>query len=370
MSNENRDYRNIGSGYAAVLRRRQQVRTKFMRRLIFTGMILIAVAFLIMSGFYIYYDNAVSTTSGGELPAEFATASAIKDDVINILMCGIDYEEGRSEDEYFGMTDVILYVHYDSKGGKISMFQIPRDTYVGKKYKTGGTDKINGVYAHNTDGSMAALAKVIYDDFGLPVDHYITINMEALKAVVNAIDGLDMYIPRDIWDKKTGKLVAAQGDLFIDGTTAEYIVRNRNYANADIDRLSVQRYFYAALFRKFKGFPIGDIIKLMPYYVTFVETDMSLARLGSIARAFMSIEAENILVAKMPGEGYRIDNDIEVFSTHKSATADLLNLYFRTYGEPIPADELGLIELANTNNYLDGSVQIMSGIIDKEEVMK
>ena len=55
---------------------------------------------------------------------EVKTAEEYKGDVVNILVCGIDYEEGRnySNDPTSndGMTDMILYVQFDIKNGALS----------------------------------------------------------------------------------------------------------------------------------------------------------------------------------------------------------------------------------------------------------
>ena len=49
------------------------------------------------------------------------------------LVCGIDFEEGRSYSDTSsndGMTDMILYCQFDIKGGALRMLQIPRNTLV------------------------------------------------------------------------------------------------------------------------------------------------------------------------------------------------------------------------------------------------
>ena len=41
--------------------------------------------------------------------------------------------------------------------------------------------------------------------------------------------------------------------VYLDGASAEFFVRCRHgdgYANSDIDRLNMQRYFYAGLFKR------------------------------------------------------------------------------------------------------------------------
>ena len=129
-------------------------------------------------------ENAPSITE------EIQTLEEYKGDVVNILVCGIDYEEGRnySNDPTSndGMTDMILYCQFDIKGGALRMLQIPRNSLVctksrkvalsnGKTYAATNY-QINSVALSN-GGSIAALAEVIYDQYKLPVDYYVTVDM-------------------------------------------------------------------------------------------------------------------------------------------------------------------------------------------------
>lgn len=194
---------------------------------------------------------------------EIQTAEEYKGDVVNILVCGIDYEEGRnySKDPSAndGMTDMILYCQFDVKGSALRMLQIPRNSLVttanrkielsnGKTYSASNY-QINSVALSN-GGSIAALAEVIYDQFKLPIDYYVTVDMQALVEVVDNFGGIEVYIPHDM---SYGGSALKQGYRNLDGKSAEFFVRCRHgqgYANADIDRLNMQRYFYAGLFKR------------------------------------------------------------------------------------------------------------------------
>ncbi len=332
-------------------------------------------------GAYMYLDSLVGTSISGVLPSEIATSPELRNDIVNILVAGIDFEEGRGSDPSQGLTDLIMYVSYDIKAQKISIFQIPRDTYIGSNYDTGtgpGALKINALYSNADDPNdrIGALAQCIYDQFKLPIDYYVTINMESFKGVVDAMGGVEIYAPRDIYQKDANGVTMSDptfvaGNYYtVDGAHAEVFVRSREYALADIDRLLVQRYFYAGLYKKFVSLPISDLIKLMPYYVSFVTTDMDLATMGSIAMSAMNVPPENIIIATLPGEGFNEYFDIvgqtsAYFSAHYSPTYQILNDYFRPYSDPVPAEELGIIEYVKQYE-LDGSVQSMGTIIDNE----
>ena len=83
-------------------------------------------------------DSIRPDDSAPSIVEEIQTAEEYKGDVVNILVCGIDYEEGRSygdSESNDGMTDMILYCQFDIKGGALRMLQIPRNTLVATKNK-------------------------------------------------------------------------------------------------------------------------------------------------------------------------------------------------------------------------------------------
>lgn len=346
---------------AALARRKKAARAKRRRRWLTALVAVLLGCGVVCFAVYNLLNNLV-TGGAAALPDNIGTEDALKGDVVNILCAGIDFEEGREYPNGMGFTDVILYVTFDMKANKISMLQIPRDTYVGDAVNTGGTGKINAVALRGeTDPPIAALANLINEQFKLPVDYYMTIDMDAFKAVINAIGGIEVTIPKDIVDD-SGNILPA-GTHKIDGDTAEFMVRQRhNYGNADIGRLEMQRYMYSALLKTFKSFPLSDIIKVMPAYIQYVKTDINLAKMCSLAGKVLKVESEDILMFTMPGEACTV-NGQSVYTAHLEATAEILNEHFRPYSDPVSASELGLIELQNTvSSVNDGTGQSMESI--------
>ena len=84
-------------------------------------------------------DSIRPDDSTPTIEEEVKTDEEYKGDVVNILVCGIDYEEGRSYSNdptsNDGMTDMILYVQFDIKNGALRMLQIPRNSLVTTKNK-------------------------------------------------------------------------------------------------------------------------------------------------------------------------------------------------------------------------------------------
>lgn len=80
-------------------------------------------------GLYQWVVHSISPEGGNPTINEIInTPTEYKGDVVNVLVCGIDYEEGRaytSDGSNDGMTDMIMYVNFDVANHKINMLQIP-----------------------------------------------------------------------------------------------------------------------------------------------------------------------------------------------------------------------------------------------------
>ena len=293
------------------------------------------------------------------------TPKELQGDQANILVCGIDYEEGRaySNDPTSndGMTDMIMYVHFDLKGHKISMMQIPRNTFVGDSVpNTNG--QINSVAL--AGGSVDALAQVIYDQFKLPVDYYVTIDMQSLKEIVDTFGGVRVYVPHDM---AYGGSSLQQGYQTLNGDAAEFFVRNRHgegYANSDLDRLTMQRYFYSGLLRRFRTMTVWDVAKLLPVFRNYVKTDMSAGTMVSMGVSLLKVDSANIMMCRTPEYGStQYYNNSSVINAASKETADLLNQYFRTYTEPV--NELNLASWYPSSSFYDANISYM-GALDNE----
>ena len=349
----------------------------------------------VISGVVVYAVNMVNKVEDNLKPEENATSlveeiqtlEEYKGDVVNILVCGIDYEEGRaysSDGSNDGMTDMILYCQFDIKGGALRMLQIPRNSLVatqnrkitlsnGKTYAATNY-QINSVALSN-GGDIAALAEVIYDQYKLPIDYYVTIDMQALVEMVDNFGGIEVYIPHDM---SFAGSVLKQGYRNLDGASAEFFVRCRHgegYANSDIDRLNMQRYFYAGLFKRVRSMGVTDVIAQLPLiFNNYIHTDMDLTTIAKMLVSFTRIDSANIMLAQTPvfmgvpnvGKTSSFDG-YSCVVPDAGSIAELLNTYFRNYTGPVSAEEMNLV----TNNWPHGTASTSANVqfvgqLDKE----
>ena len=309
-------------------------------------------------------ENLRPEEDAPSITEEIQTLEEYKGDVVNILVCGIDYEEGRnySNDPTSndGMTDMILYCQFDIKGGALRMLQIPRNSIVctksrkvalsnGKTYAATNY-QINSVALSN-GGSVAALAEVIYDQYKLPVDYYVTVDMQALVEMVDNFGGIEVYIPHDM---SFAGSALKQGYRNLDGTSAEFFVRCRHgqgYSNSDIDRLNMQRYFYAGLFKRVRSMGITDVLNQLPLvFNNYIHTDMDLTTIAKMLVSFTRIDSANIMLAQTPVfmgvPNVGVTDTFDGYSCvvpDAGSIAELLNTYFRNYTGPVSASELNLV---------------------------
>ena len=332
-------------------------------------------------------ENIKSEENAASLVEEIQTLEEYKGDVVNILVCGIDYEEGRaysSDGTNDGMTDMILYCQFDIKGGALRMLQIPRNSLVatkgrkvnlsnGKTYAVSNY-QINSVALSN-GGNIAALAEVIYDQYKLPIDYYVTIDMQALVEMVDNFGGIEVYIPHDM---SFAGSALKQGYRNLDGSAAEFFVRCRHgegYSNSDIDRLNMQRYFYAGLFKRVRSMGITDVLSQLDLvFSNYIHTDMDLTTIAKMLVSFTRIDSANIMLAQTPvfmgvpnvGKTDSFDG-YSCVVPDAGSIAELLNTYFRNYTGPVSAEELNLV----TSDWPHGTASTSANVqfvgqLDKE----
>lgn len=366
----------------------QRRRNVWARRVGVGALCVVLTITLLAGGAYLYVDSLIRESDFGSVDGA-PSASAVQADapektdivppdfagVRNILVLGLDYEsEGPVvRDEKHPNTDMILYVRLDGNAHTARMLQFPRDIFVAEA--GGSAGKINGILAANVDGGngLGALKNYIESNFGLPIDDYITIDMDALVEMVDAFDGVEVYVPQDMryYNTKTGALEGEllQGWRKLRGKECEYFLRYRQgLVRGDLDRLVMQRLFYAALFRRLKEAAVVDIVKLLPVAQQYIRTDIATLDLMSIAIELSRMPGASISIGRVPvyGTNQRYYGGLEEGTLPvvlaKEETAALLNEYFRPADAPISASDLGTPEWPTTGGAAGAEMSTMGDV--------
>ena len=131
------------------------------------------------------------------------------------------------------LTDTLILASYDPKDQSAAMLSIPRDTFIGD-YKSSATawDKINSVY--QTENGPQKVMKYVSNLTGIDVKYYLMVDTEALKVLVDEIDGVTFNVPIDMnYDDSSQDLHIhlEAGEQLLDGDKAEQVVRFRHNNN-------------------------------------------------------------------------------------------------------------------------------------------
>lgn len=286
--------------------------------------------------------ESVSRVQGMETPAP------IRNKTVNVLVTGIDYTEKAGANRG-KLTDLIMLVSYDIEGKNVDILQIPRDTYVGDASSTG---KINAVYSGRTGGGINGLMNKVNAMFQIPIDHYVTINMDGFVRAVDAIGGVEVDVPTSF---TLEGVTIQKGRQLLDGAHAEKFVRERHaYADADLGRIRMQQLFLEALIEKVFSLSMGQVTSLAATLISEVTTDFTLSDVLSLYQEVLGVERENIRFHLLPNAGAMV-NGQSVLSIKRYPAADLLNEYFRPYQDPVKAEELAVIELVKDYEYTPSS---------------
>lgn len=172
------------------------------------------------------------------LPEPTATIEPVCGDdlTMTFLITGVD-----SKGYLFGLADSIRLVRLDFQNKKVAVLAMPRDLWVdipGAAAYGVTKGKLNQAYFYGTEGmgfyngtgyGSGLLANTLQENFGMYVDHYVTVNLYAFQEIVNALGGLDVYLPEDVYIKhfEQPKLYLKAGSHHLNGAQAEQVVRAR-----------------------------------------------------------------------------------------------------------------------------------------------
>ena len=318
-------------------------------------LITLLVIALIFGGAFALIMGAITPEGGNiKLNQLINTPKEFQGKEFNVLVTGVDRSStgalaaGSANDSNVndGMTDMILYVHFNNETGEMKMLQIPRDTMVTTDTSVSGNYRINGVaktQGSDNNNNMAALCELVADQYQIPIDGFITIRLEMLTELVDLFGGVEIYVPREM-DYQGSHL--NQGYQTLKGDACEFLLRARHiYPDGDIGRLNMQRQFYAALFRKLKSIGnIWDVAKLTPAVLNYMETNLSASELVSFAISMLKIDSSKIMICQMPVISGPKYNEQSLLYPARQADADLLNQYFRENTGPVDASALNLCD--------------------------
>ncbi|HEY3485738.1 MAG TPA: LCP family protein [Ilumatobacteraceae bacterium] len=245
----------------------------------------------------------------------------------NYLLVGSDTREGAdpSDADYGGIgsasevtgrrSDTIMILRRD-EDGTAALLSLPRDLWVPIS-GTGQENRINSAYNEGPE----RLAATITEALGIPIHHYVEVDFQGFKDVVDRIGGVELCINYATRDVNTG-LALQPGCQRLDGVQALAFARSRKYEEfrdgdwqmdptADLGRIARQQLFIRAAvngaLQRMQSSPFGsgDLINAVTSSIRIDSTVDALEAAESLRQA----AEQDLATFSLPVSGITIDGN-------------------------------------------------------------
>jgi LCP family protein required for cell wall assembly len=266
--------------------------------------------------------------------------------VMTVLALGVD--GGGDNDYLYGLADVIKIARVDFVTPKVTVISLPRDLWVripGIENHGVTEGKLNQSYFYGTKGmgyydgpggAPGLMARTLQENFGLTVDHYGTVNMITFQRMVDAVGGIDVYLPTDVdgrpVDDKTEDMgYFYAGNNHFNGDAALRFSRIRKTDNI-FARMDRQTMVLCALKDKLlRPSVVGDIPELIASFQGSVITDLSPAEMSQLACLLPKLSEENIIFGGIPEDQLTQSRQYDARQGYYTFVWDIENELVRDY---------------------------------------
>lgn len=234
---------------------------------------------------------------------------------LNVLLLGGDGGKGRTSIR----TDTIILASIDPATGHTALFSVPRNMArvpVPESLEVWDCDCFPGIinalwrwaddrpsrFPDFDDPGSEVLKLAIGEMVALEVHHYALVNLAGFVEVVDAIGGVDITVPRRLYDPRykgpngvTREIDIAPGDYHMDGEEALAYARSRKTSD-DYNRMGRQRCVLKAVAAQSDP---ATVIRAFPAIASALKknlfTDIPLERLPDFIELIPKVKADEIV---------------------------------------------------------------------------
>lgn len=321
---------------------------KFFRRL---ALILVAAIVLVGGAAFAAYHLLPTAPDSTDSNIDSALE---KDDTYNILLCGVDEKHQNA--------DTIVIVSFDDKNKTVKLLSVPRDT-MSNVDRT--IQKINASYSVDHIGNIEQTIKEVEMVTAIPIDRYAITTFDGFKQAIDALGGVDMYVPQDLQYSdpyQNLEIDLKKGQQVLDGAHVLQFVRYRaGYAEGDIGRIKAQQQFFKALAETLLDpSTLTKVPTLAKIVSNEMETDLTIPEMMWFAKEAQGMDIDSVEMFVLPGTPEYVD-DISYYIPSEEGIIDLINKEFNTSDRLITSKDLDLVDMAkfatDTSNSDDDSGQ-------------
>ena len=289
--------------------------------------IIIVVILAIIAGVYLFSKiHSLSDSITNPLDrdkSELRDKPAKEGDPMTVVLYGIDDDAQREQQGMGQRSDSIVLMSINPKDKKTVMVSLPRYTrakIVGK----GTTEKINHAYAYGGPKMAVNSLEKLMD---VPVDHYISIDMDGVKTVVDELGGVTItsngsFITKD----STNTYQFTKGEQYkMDGKEALAYMRSRKEdgAGGDEGRQLRQQQVITAVARE--AFSVNSVTKLNGIFKAAqdnLKTDLNFVQLNRFKSDYDKAQ-DNVKRLTINGQNTLGDDNLYYFYPDKNSLKEV-----------------------------------------------
>ena len=228
----------------------------------------------------------------------------INEDVINVLLVGIDPREDTADAESTGNSDSMMLLSYNVKTNKAYLFSFMRDSYLYINNAPSWMDKMNKAYSNY---GIGGLINTLNDErnYALDVQNYVAITFKMFEEIIDRFGGIEVELTTEecqFINKKQEKYAydhhlptfatveVKDGPQVLSGELALWYARDRYSAGtSDFGRTSRQRHLISLLYKKIKEeWTVAKLMDTISYVANNAATNLSLDAMMQLVNIAMS----------------------------------------------------------------------------------
>ncbi len=313
------------------------------------GIILILALLIVYGGLQIlesavFYDNGNQDSSENRV-SKTVTIDGVdyfpRQDITVLLVIGID-RFGPVESSGFyrneGDADMITLLIFDEKTDECSALYLNRDTMlempaVGLGGKPAGSYYGQLALAHTYGTGLedsCELTKKAVSDFlhGINIDYYLSMNMDAISILNDAVGGVTVNVVDDFSDVDP---TITMGEITLNGEQALNFVRTRKNVGdqKNITRIERQKEYIKGFIDSFRAKQNGNLEFVLTTYETvapYLVSDCPVNTLSTMMNKFKDYEITNIITPE--GENVLGTQYYEFYADKEKLTDLVIELFY------------------------------------------
>ena len=285
-------------------RKKSSAYKKYRRhKILFITELIILIPLLVFGFLYVQFEkrlgniDTVNIQSGDIQVNEEVENNAVLHGYTNIALFGVDSRDGSMD---YTNTDTIIIASINNDTKVVKLVSIYRDTYLNI-----GEDRYGKANAAYANGGYKWAINMLNQNLDLDITDFVTVNMNALVEVVDALGGFDF----DLTDEEvvhmnnycvgtseiTGKSYEriepeVAGTYHLNGVQAVSYSRIRYTAGNDYKRTERQRELIAKIVEKAKKASLSTLNDIMDEVFPMIKTNFSKTELIQLGMGILSYQ--------------------------------------------------------------------------------